>query len=92
MRVRGKDMRLQRNQRICEVCFREVEDETHVLLKCPAYKAARAKLLGMAGVAAVQAAEQGGKDSKAERMLVEWRRVTMEFLRVMMRKRKQILE
>jgi len=84
-------MRLQRNQRICEVCFREVEDETHVLLKCLAYKAARAKLLGAAGVAAVQAAEQGGKHSKAERKL-EGQKSTMEFLRVMMRKRKQILE
>ena len=80
------------------MCFREVEDETHVLLKCPAYKVARAKLFGAAGVAAVQAAEQGGKDSKAERKLVEWalagegQKSTMEFLRVMMRKRKQILE
>ena len=31
-----------------------------ILLKCPAYKATRAKLLGAAGVAAVQAAEQEG--------------------------------
>ena len=73
MRVRGKEMWLQRNQRICEVCFREVENVTHVLLKCPAYKAARAKLLGAAGVA--------GKDSKPERKLVKcagWRRAEID--------------
>ena len=58
----------------------------------------KGQVSGGGGVAAVQAAEQGGKDSKAERKLVEWalagegQKPTMEFLRVMMRKRKQILE
>ena len=76
-------MWLQRNQRICEVCFREVEDETHVLLKCPAYNAAWSKLLQAAGV------QQGGKDSKTERNLVVgagWRKAKADndFLGVMM--------
>ena len=68
VRVRGKEMRLQRNQRICEVCFREVEDETHVLLRCPAYKAARAKVLGgggggSSGGGAGREGQQGGAEA-----------------------------
>ena len=31
--------------RICEICFQEVEDETHFLLKCPLYNIERTELL-----------------------------------------------
>ena len=29
---------------MCTVCFREVEDETHFMLRCPLYEASRVRL------------------------------------------------
>ena len=42
--VTGRYSALPVNERTCSVCTFEVEDETHVLLKCPLYDAIRTEL------------------------------------------------
>ena len=41
----GKVYRRSRQERRCRQCFREVEDETHFLLRCPVYSDHRERLI-----------------------------------------------
>ena len=44
MTILGVRTRLERRERMCTVCFREVEDETHFMRRCPLYEASRVRL------------------------------------------------
>ncbi len=71
--VNGVAHTLERGQRLCQCCWREVEDEAHVLLRCPAHATDRKLLLGPWKKKAGQLAEaakkilQADSSSKAEK-------------------------
>ena len=107
MRVRGAVVKLQRHQRICEVCFRGVEDEMHFVMRCPAYtadrnvvlaKAARGMGFGAQLAGKIVAGQYKGGNNAAEEELLTWalngegQKLAMRFLRSAVRRRKQILE
>ena len=47
--VNGVQRVLERHERLCQLCFRETEDEEHVVLRCPAYASTRRKIVYQGG-------------------------------------------
>ena len=46
IRLGGKSLNLDRELRLCKLCFKEVEDECHLICRCPAFKQERDSILG----------------------------------------------
>ena len=98
--VNGAEHHLKRHQRLYQCCWREVEDEAHVLLSCPAHAADRRALLEPWAQKAGKLAEEARKirngcgDAKAvETELLEWtmnegQKEAMVFLEKAMRRRR----
>ncbi len=45
-KVDGKRVKLERKFRKCKLCFKDVEDEKHVICDCPVFKEERNEILG----------------------------------------------